>query len=349
MANAALREVQEADDRDLARSFPHALGVGGSEASGNSGPRPRGGRSWTDGAARLRRVNFAGAMGSGTAGVGGARAGVAEVFVSYSRKDQPVAEAIAAALGALGFEVWWDRDLLGGEDYRKKTAKIIAKVPAAIVLWSRRSIDSEWVVGEAAAARERRILVPVAIDGVEAPIDFRSLNTIDLAGWIPGDPLPDMLVKAVCEKTGRAFSAGAAANASAGGFDKFSRLVARSWYADFECLLFSFIAQGFASVLTNAPLAVHHAAVPVPIALAIAASTSTITAAVIMRPALADKRLPVALGWFAVAVATGVVGYLLTSVLWRTLSVAEFMTFVGFWALGLVLVLDVARRAASAR
>lgn len=276
---------------------------------------------------------------------------MAEVFISYSRKDQPVAEAIAAGLAALGLEVWWDRELLGGEDYRKKTAKIIAKVPAAIVLWSRRSVESEWVVGEAAAARDRRILIPVAIDGVDAPIDFRSLNTISLAGWIPGDLLPDMLLKAVCEKTGRAFPAGAGAGAgsNAAGAGRFSRLVARSYYADFECLLFSFIAQGFASVLTNAPLAVHQADVPAPAALAIAAATSSISAAVIMRPALADKRLPVALAWFAVAVATGIVGYLLTSVMWRALAVAEFMTFVGFWALGLVLVLDVARRAASAR
>lgn len=276
---------------------------------------------------------------------------MAEVFISYSRKDQPAAEAIANALGAMGIEVWWDRELLGGEDYRKKTAKIIAKVPAAIVLWSRRSVESEWVIGEAAAARDRKILIPVAIDGVEPPIDFRSLNTISMSGWAPGDALPDALARAVCEKTGRPYASTAEAPARdrEAGIGRLSRLASRSWYADFECLIFSFIAQGFASVLTNVPLAVHHGDVPAAAALAIAASTSTISAAVIMRPALADKRLPVALAWFAVAVATGMVGYLLTSVMWRALPVNEFMTFVGFWALGLVLVLDVARRAASAR
>jgi hypothetical protein len=29
------------------------------------------------------------------------------------------------------------------------------------VIWSRRSIDSQWVINEAAAARERNVLVPV--------------------------------------------------------------------------------------------------------------------------------------------------------------------------------------------
>lgn len=275
-------------------------------------------------------------------------AALADVFISYSRKDQPLAEAMAAALGALGFEVWWDRELLGGADYRKITASVIARVPAAIVIWTRRSIDSEWVVGEAAAARDRKILIPFAADGAEPPIDFRSLNTINANGWAPGDPLPDALVKAVCDKTGRPPPEARAA-AEAAGLARLSRIVARSWYADVECLLFSMIAQGFAAVLTNIPLAIHRGEIIPPIALAIAAANSSITAAVIMRPALADKRLAAAAAWYAAAVATGVAGYFVSATLWKALSLNEFMTFVGFWALALVLVLDVARRAASAR
>lgn len=274
---------------------------------------------------------------------------MSEVFISYSRKDQPLAEAIAAALGALGFDVWWDRELLGGADYRKITAKVISRASAAIVIWTRRSVGREWVIGEAAAARDRKILIPVAADGTEPPIDFRSLNTIDISSWAPGDPLPDALVRAICEKTGRPFSAQTRLYTNDSGVGRISRLVARSWYADFECLLFSFIAQGFASVLSNIPLAIHQREISTLAGLAIAASTSTITAAVIMRPALADKRLPVAVAWFLVASAIGVAGYFMTSTLWLTLALNEFMAFVGFWSLGLVLVIDLARRAASDR
>lgn len=271
-----------------------------------------------------------------------------DVFISYSRQDRPLAEAIAADLGSRGFEVWWDIDLLGGEDYRKKTQGVIERARSAIVIWSRRSVESEWVIGEASAARERKILIPVCVDGATPPLDFRPLNTIDLSGWLPGDPLPDMLIKALSEKCGREFNRPpgvAAANDASGA--RFSRMVARSWYSDFECLLFSFMAQGFATVLTNIPLAIHHEELAWQLSAGIALLTSTISAAIIMRPAVMKKRLPVAMAWLAVAILTGVAGYFVVLALWQILSINEFLTFVGFWSLGLVFLLDVARRSAQ--
>jgi hypothetical protein len=92
-----------------------------------------------------------------------------DVFLSYSRADRPVAEAIARELQRLGVDVWWDHDLLGGGDYRRRISDILTRVAAAIVIWSRRSVESQWVISEAAAARERRVLVPVTIDGQEPP------------------------------------------------------------------------------------------------------------------------------------------------------------------------------------
>lgn len=268
-----------------------------------------------------------------------------DVFISYSRKDRPLAEAVAVELTRLGLDVWWDRDLLAGENYRKKTAGIITQVAVAIVIWSRRSIDSEWVVGEASAARERNVLLPVSADGVAPPIDFRTLNTIDMASWAPGDPLPAMLLKAIGEKTGRNLAEDAPP-ARREGIGRLSKIVARSWFADFECLLFSFIAQGFASTLTNIPLAIHQHRLPAAAVFGIACLNAVITAAVIMRPALVTKRLAAAAAWFAVAVAIGVAGYYVTGALWSALPISEYLTFVGFWALGLLLVLDAARRAA---
>ncbi len=268
-----------------------------------------------------------------------------DIFISYSRKDRPLAEAIAAQLGKLGVEVWWDRDLLAGEDYRKKTAGVISQVSAAMVIWSRRSVDSEWVVGEASAARERKILVPVSADGVTPPLDFRSFNTIDMSSWAPGDPLPEMLLKAIGERLGRPLIVAAPDKPSAG-LDRFSKIVARSWYADFECLLFSFIAQGFASALTNIPLAIHQDDLPPAAAVAISCLNAVVTGAVIMRPTLSNMRLAVAAAWFALAVVTGVAGYFVTAALWRSLEIDEYMIFIGFWSLGLLLVLDAARRTA---
>lgn len=271
-----------------------------------------------------------------------------EVFISYSRRDRSTAEALAGELTRLGVDVWWDSDLLGGENYRTKTAAVISRSPATIVIWSRSSVASEWVVGEASAARERKTLIPVSIDGVDVPLDFRSLNTIDLSNWSSGESLPNMLVKAIGDKTGRVFI-----QSSGTGTTPQTRLLqkslSRSWYSDFECLLFSLIAQGFASALTMIPLAIHYERLAPIMSVFIAVLNATITGAIIMRLPLSTKRLGTAAAWFCVAIGTGVAGYFLTLALWQALSSNEYLTFVGFWSLGLVIMLDVARRAASER
>ena len=267
-----------------------------------------------------------------------------EVFISYSSKDRDVAASIAAELTRRNIDVWWDTDLLGGENYRKKIAQVIAKARATIVIWSNASTQSEWVVGEASAARERQTLIPVKIDRSESPLDFRNLNTIDLSDWVAGDPLPDMLLKAICDKTDRLFTPANEIQQTGGALP---RSFARSWYADFECLLFSLIAQGFASCVTMIPLAIYTDKLHAVMSILVAILNSTITAAIIMRPALSPKRLGVAAAWFAVAIATGVAGYFLTLAFWRVLSLNEYLVFVGFWSLGLIIMLDVARRAGS--
>ncbi|HJU17872.1 MAG TPA: toll/interleukin-1 receptor domain-containing protein, partial [Stellaceae bacterium] len=129
-----------------------------------------------------------------------------DVFISYTHTDRPVAAAIAGEFAKLAIEVWWDHDLMAGEDYRRRITEILARTPAVIVLWSRRSIASQWVLAEATTASERRALVPLSLDGERPPIDFRSLHTIQLDGWCPGDPLPQEVVRAVAGLLGRSLS-----------------------------------------------------------------------------------------------------------------------------------------------
>src|SRR5262249_43949770 len=91
-------------------------------------------------------------------------ASMAEVFISYARSDRPSAQALALELQRLGIDVWWDHDLLGGEDYRKRINEVLSRASAVIVMWSRRSVESQFVMGEASAARERGVLVPISLD-----------------------------------------------------------------------------------------------------------------------------------------------------------------------------------------
>jgi len=277
-----------------------------------------------------------------------------DVFLSYSRADRPVAEAVARELQGLGVDVWWDHDLLGGDDYRHRISEILKRVRIAIVIWSRRSVESRWVICEAATARENKVLVPVTIDGHELPIDFRALHTTDLTAWIPGDQLPATLLKTLADRLGRELSYASAAQRS-GAMARLARQATQAWYLDFESLLFYFIGQGFACFLVNLPLAflfrsdgpaaaLLPAWAPYPFSL----MNGIIVAALYMRPALETRRLQVAIPLFALASLLSVIAYV------GGLAVAifgerEVIILVGLATLALLFVTSIAQRSSIRR
>jgi TPR repeat protein len=108
---------------------------------------------------------------------------MADVFISYSRADRDRAQQLARALQARGIDVWWDPELLPGEEYSKKIAGVLAKAKAIIVIWSRASVESNWVMDEAAVGSKRSNLVPVLFDAVEPPLGFRQNQAEDLSRW----------------------------------------------------------------------------------------------------------------------------------------------------------------------
>ncbi len=108
---------------------------------------------------------------------------MADVFISYSRADRAQAEQIAHALEGRGFDVWWDPDLLPGEQYSKIIADVLAKAKAVIVLWSKNSAVSNWVLDEAQIGAQRGALIPILIDNVEVPLGFRQHSGEDLTNW----------------------------------------------------------------------------------------------------------------------------------------------------------------------
>lgn len=40
-----------------------------------------------------------------------------DLFISYARADRDLAERLANELTSRGLLVWWDRQLLGGDDF----------------------------------------------------------------------------------------------------------------------------------------------------------------------------------------------------------------------------------------
>lgn len=108
---------------------------------------------------------------------------MSDIFISYGDEDKNSAGAIAEALEQSGWSLWWDRRLRGGELYDDVIERELNLAKCVIVLWSRWSVQSQYVKAEAAHALKRNKLIPVAIEEVELPLRFEGLHTLFLTGW----------------------------------------------------------------------------------------------------------------------------------------------------------------------
>lgn len=106
-----------------------------------------------------------------------------DVFISYASEDREIAQALARAIGATGRSVWWDRKIIAGQAFDTVIENELDTAKSVVVLWSKRSIASEWVKNEAAVAAERGVLIPALIESVKIPLEFRRKQTADLIGW----------------------------------------------------------------------------------------------------------------------------------------------------------------------
>lgn len=107
----------------------------------------------------------------------------ADIFLSYSREDQPVARRFAEGLEREGFSVWWDQSLHSGEAYDKVTEAALRQAKAVVVLWSKASVESRWVRAEATTADRLGTLVPAMIEPCNRPIMFELTHTAELSEW----------------------------------------------------------------------------------------------------------------------------------------------------------------------
>ncbi len=105
------------------------------------------------------------------------------LFLSYARDDEPYARRLATALEHRGYTIWWDALIEGGAAYSRSIAEALETADAVLVLWSARSIESDWVRDEAGQGRERHRLVPLSIDGSKPPLGFRQYQVIDISRW----------------------------------------------------------------------------------------------------------------------------------------------------------------------
>jgi hypothetical protein len=116
---------------------------------------------------------------------------LSDIFLSYKREEQSVAKVLADALERQGWSVWWDPKLRAGERFDDVIEKALRDAKCVIVLWSKRSIESQYVRVEATYALNREKLVPVAIDEAIPPFRFEGIQTARLSGWDGSDTFPE--------------------------------------------------------------------------------------------------------------------------------------------------------------
>lgn len=112
-----------------------------------------------------------------------------DIFISYNNADFDKAEFIYEDLQRAGLEVWFDRrEVYGGDRLREKINEGIRKSRIVLVLLSKNSLKSQWVLNELDAAMMREIdenrKVAVAalvgrIDDNEVPPDLRGKSYYD--------------------------------------------------------------------------------------------------------------------------------------------------------------------------
>jgi hypothetical protein len=108
---------------------------------------------------------------------------MAQIFISYSRKDIGFVRRLAGDLEAVGYDVWWDiSDLRGGDDWLRVIPAAIKTSDVFLVVLSPNSAVSEWVEKEYAQALSlRRKIIPIMLKRSDVPFALNTLNYIDFS------------------------------------------------------------------------------------------------------------------------------------------------------------------------
>jgi hypothetical protein len=110
------------------------------------------------------------------------------IFLSYAAEDREAARHLAEYLEWRGWSVWWDRKIPAGRAFDEVIDEALREALCAVVLWTKAGVISRWVRAEASDAARRDILVPVLLEDVVIPLEFRQVQAVDLRNW---DGSPD--------------------------------------------------------------------------------------------------------------------------------------------------------------
>lgn len=103
------------------------------------------------------------------------------IFLSYSRKNMPLALKIRNAMEDAGHSIWQDVSAIkGGDQWLDSIDDGIKRAYAVVIVLSAPAWESYWVREEFAhAQRHGKRIIPLNIDGRDTPFGMNQLNPID--------------------------------------------------------------------------------------------------------------------------------------------------------------------------
>jgi hypothetical protein len=105
---------------------------------------------------------------------------MADIFISYSKADHALALKLSAFLESEGWTVWWDKSLGVADLYRDEIMRQLVAARAVITVWTKNSVQSDWVRAEAGRAKADGKLIPVKtpeLTYADIPLPFGEMHT----------------------------------------------------------------------------------------------------------------------------------------------------------------------------
>ena len=111
-----------------------------------------------------------------------------EVFISYTRADEPACTVIAQALTEAGATVWIDKESIQpGDSWIAAIFRGLESADYVMALISRESIKSRWVekeiettIDNILSGKTDQHIIPVLLEPVEIPPVLRTIQYVDL-------------------------------------------------------------------------------------------------------------------------------------------------------------------------
>lgn len=129
---------------------------------------------------------------------------MSDIFISYSSADRERILPIVTLLEQQGWSVWWDRKIPPGRTFDDVIEEAINAAKCIIVVWSEKSVASNWVRAEADEGNRKGVLIPIMIDKVNLPLAFRRIEAAQLVNWDGAldNPEVDILLSSIVRIVG---------------------------------------------------------------------------------------------------------------------------------------------------